>query len=104
MFGQFLVIPFLSFIWFYFNDITAFLVSAIQSSIYPLVFRVAVGLPKSRQVEEEADNVGLQLITKACMDPRYAVLVWEKFEAKVGVCFSLVNYKFLFFSKKSIGF
>ena len=88
MFGQLLVIPFLSFIWFYFNDIAAFSVSMIQSSIYPLLFEVAVELPHKRHFEVEADTVGLQLISKACMDPRYAVLVWEKFEAKVSVCLS----------------
>lgn len=35
-------------------------------------------LPASREMEREADYVGLMMMSKACFDPREAVHVWER--------------------------
>lgn len=41
-------------------------------------------LPNSRKTEEEADQIGLQLMAKACYDPRQAVGLWERMQASEG--------------------
>ena len=38
-------------------------------------------LPFSRRMETEADEVGLQLASKACFDVREAPIFWEKMQA-----------------------
>lgn len=73
----------LAFIWFIFDDLVAIIAHSAQQFIYPLVFELGFSLPYSRQLEAEADAVGLKLATKACFDPRYSVLLWEKMALKV---------------------
>lgn len=70
-FGEVLTVPLLAFIWFFFDDFAAFLVYTIQSYIYPLVFEYGFNRPYSRQLESEADEIGLKLSSKACFDPRF---------------------------------
>ncbi|KAJ1734785.1 metalloendopeptidase [Coemansia biformis] len=42
-------------------------------------------LPNSRRCEEEADQIGLQLMATACYDPAQAVALWERMRAAEGV-------------------
>jgi len=37
---------------------------------------LVLSLPNSRKVETEADEIGLQLMSKACFDPRKAPSLW----------------------------
>lgn len=39
-------------------------------------------MPFSRATETEADFIGLQLMAKACFDPREAIVVWERMAKK----------------------
>ncbi|MFW5954695.1 MAG: M48 family metallopeptidase [Guyparkeria sp.] len=45
---------------------------------------VAVGLPYSRRMESEADEVGLLLAARAGFDPRAAVSLWRKMQQRGG--------------------
>ncbi|XP_039247754.2 metalloendopeptidase OMA1, mitochondrial-like isoform X1 [Styela clava] len=81
-FGELLMVPLLAFIWFYFEDFLAFLVYSIQQYVYPLLFEYGFNLPYGRKLEVEADEVGLLLAAKACFDPRWSVLLWEKMAMK----------------------
>jgi len=45
---------------------------------------VAVGLPYSRRMESEADEVGLILAARAGFDPRAAVSLWQKMQRQGG--------------------
>lgn len=40
-----------------------------------------VMLPFSRKCEEEADDIGLMLMSQACFDPHEAINVWKRMEA-----------------------
>jgi len=94
VFGEILVIPLLTFIWFLLEDFAAFLAYSIQQFIYPFIFEVGFSLPFSRQLETEADEVGLMLAAKACYDPRWSVLLWDKMALKVSyMIFSVCHYK-----------
>ena len=42
------------------------------------VKNLLIELPFSRQMETEADEVGLQLASKACFDVREAPVIWAK--------------------------
>ena len=85
VFGELLIVPFLTFSWFLFEDFSAFVAMVIQSYLFPLIFEIGFSLPYSRLLEAEADEVGLQLLTKACYDPYWTVLFWEKMLYKVSV-------------------
>ncbi|XP_075251473.1 metalloendopeptidase OMA1, mitochondrial-like [Convolutriloba macropyga] len=64
-----------------FGDLTAFLFSSITSYLYKL----ALEQPYSRLMENEADEVGLMLIAKACYDIREACALWKLVSMKVQV-------------------
>ena len=92
VFGELLIIPILTFLWFWFEDFTAFFATLIEKYIFTLIFEVGFNLPYSRLLEAEADTVGLTLSTKACYDPRWAVLLWEKMSFKVFHLFFLFYF------------
>ena len=77
------MIPLLTFLWFMLEDFAAFIALAIENYLFPLVFQVGFNLPYSRQLEMEADVVGLKMASKACFDPRRAVFLWDKMALKV---------------------
>ena len=77
------MIPVLAFIWFFFEDFIAFIAHSIQHYLYPLIFELGFNLPYSRELEMEADIVGTTLASKACFDPRWSVLLWDKMAFKV---------------------
>nr|XP_026690756.1 metalloendopeptidase OMA1, mitochondrial-like [Ciona intestinalis] len=78
VFGELIVVPLLAFIWFLLDDFAAFVVYSIQQFMYPIIFELGFKLPYSRQLESEADEVGLMLASKACFDPRWSVYLWDK--------------------------
>ncbi|HEU4621421.1 MAG TPA: M48 family metallopeptidase [Burkholderiaceae bacterium] len=41
-------------------------------------FQLLVGLPNSREMETEADRIGIELMARAGYDPRGAITVWQK--------------------------
>eukprot|EP00004_Rigifila_ramosa_P015206 TRINITY_DN3525_c0_g1_i3.p1 TRINITY_DN3525_c0_g1~~TRINITY_DN3525_c0_g1_i3.p1 ORF type:complete len:245 (+),score=50.65 TRINITY_DN3525_c0_g1_i3:294-1028(+) len=45
-----------------------------------LAYKMAVGLPHSRQMEAEADEIGLILAARACYDTRRSITVWQNME------------------------
>lgn len=55
------------------SDLTSFIVNYIFEGFITLTSR----LPYSRQLEQEADEVGLMLAAKACIDVREAVNFWR---------------------------
>ena len=48
-----------------------------------MVTKVTLGLPRSRQAEREADDIGVELAARAGYDPRAASTLWQKM-AQVG--------------------
>ena len=77
------MIPLLTFIWFVFNDLLAVIVHLVQKALYPFILDICLRLPKGRELEREADKVGLYMISKSCLDPRTAVCLYEKLALKV---------------------
>lgn len=57
------------------------------SRLDDLLYTVAFELPASRQMEREADEVGLKMMARACFNPEGAVQLWQRmvqFEARQG--------------------
>jgi Zn-dependent protease with chaperone function len=78
--GQFLDLMLVSIIvaiWSTFpTDITAALAHFLMTKLTNLT----IDLPYSRTLETEADEVGLQIAAKACLDVREAVAFWQKMD------------------------
>ena len=87
MIGQLFKIPLLSFLWFFLDDFAAFISSFLQDRLLEGMWKVGVVLPRSRVMEREADLVGCKLVSRMGGDPRWGVLLWEKFECLVGGLF-----------------
>ncbi|KAK7202562.1 peptidase family M48-domain-containing protein [Myxozyma melibiosi] len=63
--------------------LTAWLITG-SSTIAQLLIQFALNLPASRQMESEADYIGLLMMSQACYDPRQAIPFWQKME-KLGL-------------------
>jgi predicted Zn-dependent protease len=48
------------------------------------VLDVTFNLPHSRQQEQEADRIGVELAARAGYDPRAAITLWEKMQKVAG--------------------
>lgn len=59
-------------VWAVFPDVTAFIIHMIGERFINIMYN----LPYSRVLENEADEVGLKLAAKACIDIREAVVFW----------------------------
>ena len=56
-------------------------IALIADWFFHQVKKLTWELPFSRAIEKEADEVGLQLASKACFDVREAPIFWEKMQA-----------------------
>lgn len=55
------------------------IVTSVPVGVYGL--ELLFGLPNSRVCEEEADDLGLKLMSRACYDPEAVPAVWERMDA-----------------------
>lgn len=53
-------------------------IAIVTQWFYNKVIEILLHLPYSRRLEEEADEVGLQLMAKACYDVRESSAFWQK--------------------------
>jgi predicted Zn-dependent protease len=56
----------------------------IAMDMAPMVLDVTFNLPHSRQQEQEADRIGVELAARAGYDPRAAITLWEKMQKVAG--------------------
>lgn len=64
---------------------TGSLVLGIDQSIANSITQLALELPNSRTMEEEADHIGLLMMAESCYDPSAAVGLWKRMhEAEKG--------------------
>jgi predicted Zn-dependent protease len=54
------------------------LVLGIDQSITNSITQLALALPNSRTMEEEADHIGLLMMAESCYDPTAAVGLWQR--------------------------
>lgn len=63
------------------SDLASFFLHKWSCSLADVLFH----LPYSRQLEEEADTVGLMLLSSACFQPSKSVNVWEHFPSSPSI-------------------
>ena len=60
--------------------IAAFLAAGIDPSILRFITNLLFALPGSRKQEEEADYIGLLMMSESCYDPKAAMRLWSAME------------------------
>ena len=56
------------------NDIVSYMIQQLHNKIVDMF----LGLPYSRKLEREADEVGMMIAAKACFDPQAAPALWQR--------------------------
>lgn len=66
------------------NVIRLFVGDVVPDALLNYALQFGLQLPFSRKCENEADHIGLLLMSQACYNPEKAAGLWEKFQAKQG--------------------
>ncbi|KAN0065064.1 metalloendopeptidase [Thecaphora frezii] len=59
-------------------------VVGLDAGLSRMALTLLLSLPNSRKMELEADRIGLDIMAKACYDPREASRLWQRMEASEG--------------------